>query len=229
MSFCDIDDINILILLWVNDLKLFIKLSSLNKYSYRLIINIPIYNELVKIKNLSPEYKFDNTYTIDKYYELGSIHILKYLKRHNKDYFSKKCIDLASQYCHVNILDWIINSDFEFRYSKNNIIHASAFGHVHILDWFKNSGLEFEYSFKAIDWASRFGHVNILDWFKNSNLKFKYSSDAIDWASTNGHIHILEWFLNSGLEFKYTDRSIDWASEQGRIDVLNWFGDHNFK
>ena len=130
--------------------------------------------------------------TVDKYYELGFIHILKYLKKHNEDYFSRNCIDSASKYCHVNILDWIINSDLKIEYFGYAVDYASGKGHVEILNWLKNSGFKFKYS-KTPKYMLPSSHIKILDPSRNSNFEFKYSKSAIIWASEKGHIEILDW------------------------------------
>ena len=56
---------------------------------------------------------------------------------------------------------------------KNNIIKTACFyGHVQVLEWLKNSGYEFKYNKYAINEACYNEHIKILEWFiKNHNVK----------------------------------------------------------
>lgn len=133
MAFCNIDDVDILILSWIIDFKLYIDLSILNKHSYQLITNTLIYKELTKIKNYDIKLNDDNI--IDTYYRLGLINILKKLRGHNKRVDSKKSILFASAYGHVNILEWYKNLNLGFKFSYSEIKLASLRGHVEVLEW----------------------------------------------------------------------------------------------
>ena len=224
MALFNINDINLEILSWIIDFKLFVNLSILDKKSYILITDTPVYIELDKLKNNKVKLWLgaDNMFVIDIYYRLGLINILKKLKKNNKYYISNRGMDWASRNGHIDILEWYKNSELNFRHTENAINYASGNGHINILRWFKNSGFEFKYTDYAIDWASENGHINILEWFKNSGFEFKYTDYAIDWASENGYVNVLEWFKNSGFELKYSTRAIDWASENGYVNVLEW-------
>ena len=144
MAFCNIRDLNLEILSWVYDLKLFTDLSILDKKSYILIVNTSIYKELNILKNHNT--KMGEYDIINKYCKFGLINILKKLKKNNKCFISNAVIDLASEYGHINMLEWFKNSGLEFEYTENAIDHASANGHIDILKWFKKSGLEFKYT-----------------------------------------------------------------------------------
>ena len=191
MALCSIDDVNLEILSWVIDFKLFISLLILNKKSYILITNTLIYEELNKLNNYDA--KLNKKNMIDTCYKLGLINVLKKLKKNNENFVLATSIDYASKNGHIKILEWFKNSGLEFKYTVDAINIASANGHIGILDWFKNSNLEFKYTEYAIDIASANGHVGILDWFKNSGLEFKYTEHAINIASQYGYINILEW------------------------------------
>ena len=123
---------------------------------------------IAKFKNNCTFNNFNAKNSINKYYELGLINILKHFEKNNKYFITNNGIDLAS----MN-------------------------GHVCILDWFRNSNLEFKYTEHAVDWASKYGHICILDWFKNSDLEFKYTNHAVDSASRNNHVCVLDWFQNN--------------------------------
>ena len=90
MAFCNIDDINLEILTWIIDFKLFINLSILDKKSYILITDTLIYTELGTLRNYNIKssaklkLKLNGVCMIDIYYKLGLINILKKLKKNNK-------------------------------------------------------------------------------------------------------------------------------------------------
>ena len=130
----------------------------------------------------------------------------------NKVLYKNDIIFNASKNGHVQVLEWLKNSDYEFNYDNNAIEHASFNGHVEVLEWFKNYGYNFKYYLRAFNGyylndiifnASKNGHVQVLEWFKNSGHELKYDKLAINEASFNGHVQVLEWFKNSGYEFKY--------------------------
>ena len=133
MAFSGIKDINLEILSWIIDFKLFINLSIIDRKSYVLITNTSIYAELDTLKNNSV--RLNDKYIINKYYELGSINILKKLKKNNERFVSKHSMDIASEFGHINILTWRKNSEFEFRYTDDAIDRASKNGHINILEW----------------------------------------------------------------------------------------------
>ena len=134
MALCNNDDINLEILSWVIDFELYAKLSVLNKKSYILIVNTPTYAELDTLKTYAIKLNDDRIIRIC--YELGLINILKKLKKNNKHLISGDCIEMASEYGHVNILEWLKNSGLGFKYNvADSIIVASTNGHINILDW----------------------------------------------------------------------------------------------
>jgi hypothetical protein len=79
---------------------------------------------------------------------------------------------------------------------------ASQYGHVNVLDWWRTkSELELKYSDYAMVWASSNGPAAILDWWAKSGLELRYSRLAIEKAKANGHVAVLEWWAKSGLTF----------------------------
>ena len=52
----------------------------------------------------------------------------------------------ASKYGNVQILEWLKNSEYEFKYNEYNVEYASSNGHIQVLEWFKNSGYQFKYN-----------------------------------------------------------------------------------
>ena len=103
---CDINDINLEILSWIDNLKVFMHLSFLDKKSYILITDTPIYMELNILKTHNAKFKLNENNMIDIYYELGLIDILKKLKKNNIHFFSANGINYASRNGHINILEW---------------------------------------------------------------------------------------------------------------------------
>ena len=110
MVFCNIKDINLEILSWTSSLKLFVSSSILDKKSYVLVTDSPIYGELNILKNYCEELNkncaIDIYYELDMYHKLGLINILQKLKKNNRHFISDSGINHASCGGHVNILKW---------------------------------------------------------------------------------------------------------------------------
>jgi hypothetical protein len=64
-------------------------------------------------------------------------------------------------------------------YRNGIILNASALGSIEMLEWVINSGYEFKYDERAISNATFGNHIHILEWFKNSGYKLKYRNYAI--------------------------------------------------
>ena len=133
MALCNIIDINLEILSWISDLKLFIYLSILNKKSYIFITNTLIYAELDTLKNCN--IKIGNVNIINKCYSMGLVNILKILKKNNECFISNIGINLASVNGHINILEWYKNSGLEFKYTE------------YAIDWASGNGARINYAF----------------------------------------------------------------------------------
>ncbi len=69
--------------------------------------------------------------------------------------------------------------------SRLFIANSCILGNIQILEWLKNSCYEFKYNSSEISYASRYGHVEVLEWFKNSGYEFKYNENTIEQASNN--------------------------------------------
>ena len=92
MASHNIKDINLEILSWITNFKLFINLSTLGKKSYILITNTLIYTELDILKTNNTKLNDDNI--INQYYKLGLVNILKKLKKIMNDSFHNLAIQI---------------------------------------------------------------------------------------------------------------------------------------
>ena len=63
---------------------------------------------------------------------------------------------------HKTDLNIFVIENNKVLYKNDIIINASEYGHIQVLEWFKNSGYEFKYDENAIRTASRNGHNQIL-------------------------------------------------------------------
>src|ERR1700744_4006768 len=169
-----------------------INFGQINRSINGIIQNSKIYNQIHQLKGTSKD-----EYLIECY-KKGLLDVLKIYHYNNINIFEKSSIEKASANGHIDVLNWLKNNGFEFKYINDAINSASKKGHIAVLDWFKNSGFQFKYTNYTIDWASSNGYVAVLNWFKNSDFEFKYTSDAIYWASIYGHVAVLNWFKNNG-------------------------------
>ena len=127
-----------------------------------------------------------------KEYEIQPFNILHntdlniFVVENNKVLYKNNIINYAFYYGHIQVLEWFINSGYNFKYSKNPITSASYNGKIQVLEWFKNSGFKFKYYKCAFE--TRFikilkflgYHINIKKLIKWSNkiifiktIKFK--------------------------------------------------------
>ena len=166
-------------------------------------------------------------YNILNICSIGATETLEYIKKNNLfpnalyDRYNVSYFDVASYYGHINVLDWLLNSGVNLKYSYTSIDNASKNGHVNVLNWWLKSNLPLKYTEKSLYWASKNGHVDVLTWWCKSNLPLKYDESALDSASWNGHINVLNWWFNSNLPLKYTNSAIDIASDKGYVEILN--------
>lgn len=222
----EIDDLNyrIIFLLEPKDI---IVIMTLNKRTAKLVEQTLIYQDLIKLREARPKYKFGSDDIIKQYYWYGLMHVIKHYQ-----YTHSKGIDLAAGNGHVNILEWVIKqSGLFYTYSKWAINWAAENGHIDVLEWFLewfiHSDLDFALMIGAyaIDRAAGNGHLHILEWFWK--ISFVYSEQAIDLASANGHVSVLEWFWWHDLQFRYSSCGIDEASANGHIHILEWYKKNN--
>ena len=160
----------------------------------------------------------------------GKINILEYIKTHHykvlEDYRSSNYgLEVASEYGHVDVLEWWKNSGIFLYYGEDALDKASSNGHIDVLNWWLNSGLQLKYSEKSIHLACRERHIDVLNWWLNSGLQLKYSEWALNYASRMGRIDILDWWKNSGLKLKYNEDVL----MTRYTTVLDWFFNSEYK
>lgn len=99
MAILNIVEIDSLILSNINTTD-FIRLLAVNKYTYHVITNLPIYPELCIAKNLS---------NINYYYKNGWINILQNHYNNNRVFFTDWSIIVAFKHNHMDILNWLFD------------------------------------------------------------------------------------------------------------------------
>ncbi len=90
--------------------------------------------------------------------------------------------------------------DFALRHEDLNVVCAR--GHVNVLNWIMQTDISWKFSRTAIDHASAFGQIAILQWFKNSGTKLKYSPNCIENAFLNNKLQCVTWWFQSGLKYR---------------------------
>lgn len=187
-----------------------------------------IYQDLVKLSRVPLIGKFSSS-NIVQYYQYGLVHILAQYR-----YQHEAGVDIATEYGHVSVLNWLINSNLELKYS------VWAFDSD---GWFLHSGLPLKYNCNIIDRVAARGHIHVLEWLQQNiakprlystvsiNAKLNFSDDAMDVAAKQAHIAVLEWFrINidpDDLPYSYSIWAVNHAAENGHISVLDWFKAHS--
>lgn len=257
MAFCSSNDVNLEIIKNLGGkFEFIISLMTLNKASYHFIKKTTIYEEIIKLfNNLSNAKLLSNKIKIccqcnllnllemiiklSKHTEtkkcmfkfaakFGNIKIFELFKSHIRQKFITIIIVKAAKHGNINVLEWFLNSSFDFECPKDAIDLAAAYGHINVLDWFMHTDLVFRYSSEAVNMAAKNGHIPVLNWFRDSGLKFKYNEDAMNMAVKYARIDVLDWFMSSDYEIYY-ENLINMAAKYARIDVLDWFMSSNYE
>jgi hypothetical protein len=82
--------------------------------------------------------------------------------------------------------------------------YASFIGSVEILDWLNNSNYNFKHTEWGMFYASKKGHVQVLKWFKDSNHKFKYNKWVFIYSMNFIVLKFLTENINSKKVIKWT-------------------------
>jgi hypothetical protein len=135
----------------------------------------------------------------------------------NKVLYKNDIIINACKYGHIQVLEWLKNSGYEFKYDENAIMNASAKGHIQVLEWFKNSGYEFKHNKYAIYFATKNEHIKVLEWFKNSGYEFKY----VRWTFYKSEIKILK-FYSFHINMKKIIKWITWPKSEFFIKTIKF-------
>ena len=205
------------------DCKSIIRLSGINRLSYQILSQYPIYTELSTFRTVKKKYQFDSDHIGIQYHKYGMYYVIDKLHPY-QGWNAPFTFEIAAKYGHLNIICLYLAHGFVYKGSRA-IDLAAANGHTHILDWWVNrDDLEFTYGTDAVDGAATNGHVNVLEWFiSRSELTLQYSNKAGDGAAANGHIHVLNWFVDHNLTLAYSNRAVDFAAKNNHISVLYWF------
>lgn len=180
---------------------------------------------------------------------LGYIHILDYLRHHERSTFDRlyggpdnsKCIPLrASASGRTQVLAWWrAQSDIPKVYGDECIDEACRHGQLDVLDWWWNNTLPNHLppsqsrtsSSSSLSCTTTVSATPIPTTSSSSQpsadqslspLYMLYSEAALENASARGHIHVLKWWAQSGLPLR-VGRVMDLASKMGHTDVLEWW------
>ena len=196
------------------DLKSIMGISETCKEIHELFINLPLYQDIYKIKPYLYRYNVSrrrrmrnkNKNIITKCFELGLLNLIKYLDKNG-------CDEL------IFVTDFYVTS--------YKAVSAATNGHINVLNWIKKNcptTLEFADSQLnlLIKGAVTNGHVEVFKWLHQNNHKIK-KSGVIYYAIVNNHINILEWYYKNGFNHKkyHNYDIIDAIIKYGHVDIFN--------
>ncbi|ORZ34549.1 hypothetical protein BCR44DRAFT_1500311 [Catenaria anguillulae PL171] len=143
-----------------------------------------------------------------------------------------KCIEVASEYGHVDVLCAWMRSQVPLEYTNLAMDLASSEGHVRVLEWWRESGLQLRYSEDAMTGAARHERYEVLEWWRESGLELKIDLSAVLMSaherSDPGHEHdrvkFLNWWAASGMPLSPLPAgALDSALECGDAAILGWW------
>lgn len=89
-------------------------------------------------------------------------------------------------------------------YDEHIVDWACEKGYIEILEWIENNKYGYKYTESAAFGAIQAGHLSILKWFKRTGNEFFYDGWAIEQCRKNGDIAMLEW-LTTNPEYDFTN------------------------
>ena len=127
---------------------------------------------------------------------------------------------IASQYGHLNVLEFFKNNNIEFDvYTCAKI--AAEYGFLHIIQWLHQNGCDPNYVHEN-SWtccgAASGGHLHILQWLRNHGYQWdRYTCFK---AAGNGHLHVLQWARENGCP--WDEETCNHAARYGHLHILQW-------
>jgi hypothetical protein len=194
---CDLLDIN----------SLFIMLNIVSLEMFKLFVNynnIPInllgecaYN-INNYKLLKYAYEHGAilySLNIDKLTKKGNLDILKLIFKYQKTRFIYKInsiLNIASQYGHINIIDWM-NAKKMIKYFTELFINAIKYNQFELVKWLYNK-FSSECKENLMDLAVLSGNVEIVAWMFD-NLSIEYNNEYLESAILNDNLSIIKYFI----------------------------------
>jgi hypothetical protein len=209
------------------------KRINIANYDILRVVKLPF-----NMENFNKELMQDGTYKVnmvilEEKYDSRILNDVKEILKINPE--TKQIIHNASKNGNIEILDWILKSEYELNCVSNSIhihIHTACMdGHLNVLEWFRNNIINdnikmSEYLKDSTYTIVSYGHVHILDWMKNNNIIIigNISSNSFfDLICRNGYVHILDWMKNNNIEYLPYGSSIGYACKNGHVSILEWF------
>jgi hypothetical protein len=159
--------------------------------------NINIDEHEIKSFNVLYEEPYNNTLNI-------------YVIENNKILYINNIIHNAVLHNHIKVLEWLINSKFDFSFHYI-LIYAAEYGKFKILNWIEKSDIVItnENIISAIEFACIKDRIDVFDWFKNSRYGFQCDESIFNNISLYGSIKTLEWLKKNNYKIKYRTYDIE--------------------
>jgi hypothetical protein len=203
---------------------------NITNYDILRVVNFPF-----NMENFNKELMPNGTYKVnmmilEEKYDSRILNDVKEILKINPE--TNQIIHNASKNGNIEILDWILKSEYKFNIENNTsfVFNVCANGHVNLLEWFKNNIINDSQKMSKYLESSYYiifmhGHIHILDWIKNNNIiRDNISNNAIfDIICKNGHDNVLKWYKNNDIEYYPYISSIGHACKNGHVSILEWF------
>ena len=156
----------------------------------------------------------------------GHIDIIKFIYRKNIIRNHVVLYDGAMRGGSVNILEWILEKNYDVGISKWACGRASFEGHIHVLEWVHKNNLFDNRRADSCEVAVKGGNFECLKWLVENGCPL--SKKICNKAVKKGNIEIAEWLIGKGCVLDVT-RLYCAVAENGHLDMLKWLVGKGYK
>ncbi|KYQ90760.1 ankyrin repeat-containing protein [Tieghemostelium lacteum] len=175
--------------------------------------------ELVKTLLQYPNALFDNRCSVLAT-ELGNLDLLKLMYQHRKELIYYHLIEIATRFCHLDIIKYIRSVIPDIKVSSTSPMLACENGRLDIIKYLDSEDIAY-FTNLVIDKAAEHGHLDIIEYL-HVHSKKGCTNRSISMAAYNGHFKVIEYLV----QYKMAEVSINAlvnAAQTGRLDILQYF------
>jgi len=151
----------------------------------------------------------------------GHLNLLKWLDTNKLSINKEECVQYAATKDHVKILEWFLDSGYEFDKDKDVFWYAADGGNLVTCKWLLEQGCSWDGSTFPI--AARAGNIQLLQWLLEQGCP--WDERTFKCAAQVGKMQVLEWLREQGCP--WDGRCYSNAACNGHSEVLYWLKYHD--
>ena len=130
---------------------------------------------------------------------------------------SEKTLNIAIINGHINIIKWLYNNNYNFKFCNLSFNLACNFGYFEIIKYLYSKDKKID-KYDTIYYACVSGHLNIVKFLYSNG--FNCTSKAIDFAAFNGHLDIIKYLHKNNIQCSLF--ALYWAICYNHFNVLQY-------